>query len=79
MAANVEMEKKKGINQPVVVLGLAALCSLVGLAAWVYQLSKGMVVTGLSQQISWGLYIAGFFTAAGAGGGLFLSLVRVSM
>lgn len=40
------------------------------LAAWIYQLSVGLQVTGLGQQVVWGLYIAGFFTAAGAGAGL---------
>jgi len=40
------------------------------LAAWIYQLSVGLQVTGLGQQVVWGLYIAGFFAAAGAGAGL---------
>lgn len=39
-------------------------------AAWWTQLSQGMQVTGLSRQVVWGLYIAGFFTAMGAGAGL---------
>ncbi|MFW5943422.1 MAG: NrfD/PsrC family molybdoenzyme membrane anchor subunit [Chloroflexota bacterium] len=47
------------------ILALAAIG-----VAWGLQLSRGMQVTGLGQQITWGLYIAGFFTAAGAGGGL---------
>jgi len=50
---------------------------LAGLAAWIYQLSAGMAVTSYSQQVVWGLYIAGFFTAAAAGAGL-LFLVGLS-
>lgn len=38
--------------------------------AWGLQLSQGLQVTGLSQQVVWGLYIAGFFVAAGTGAGL---------
>jgi molybdopterin-containing oxidoreductase family membrane subunit len=43
---------------------------VLGLAAWIYQLAAGLGVTGLEQQVVWGLYIAGFFTAAGTGVGL---------
>jgi dimethyl sulfoxide reductase membrane subunit len=50
---------------------------LAGLAAWIYQLSAGMSVTSYTQQVVWGLYIAGFFTAAAAGAGL-LFLVGLS-
>lgn len=39
-------------------------------AAWYLQASQGLGVTGLGQKIVWGLYIAAFFTAAGAGVGL---------
>lgn len=51
-------------------LVIAAVLAAAGVAAWIYQLSQGMQVTGLGQQIVWGLYIAGFFTAVGAGAGL---------
>jgi len=55
---------------------LAAL-SVGLLGAWAWQLAKGMEVTGLGQQVTWGLYIAGFFTAAGAGAALLvLAAVR---
>ncbi len=43
-----------------------------GLVAAAVQLYAGVDAMALSQQISWGLYIAGFFTAAGAGAGLLL-------
>jgi molybdopterin-containing oxidoreductase family membrane subunit len=58
-------------------LVVAAILALAGIAAWIYQLSAGMGVTGLGQQVVWGLYIAGFFTAVGAGAGL-LGLVGLS-
>lgn len=38
--------------------------------SWGLQFSKGMGITGLGQQVVWGLYIAGFFTAMGAGAAL---------
>jgi molybdopterin-containing oxidoreductase family membrane subunit len=56
---------------------VAILLALAGIGAWVYQLSQGMQTTGLSQQIVWGLYIAAFFTAVGAGAAL-LVLTGVS-
>ena len=59
------------------VLIAASLLALIGIGAWVYQLISGMQVTGLGQQIVWGLYIAAFFTAVGAGAGL-LVLTGVS-
>ena len=52
------------------VLIAAAVLALVGIGAWVYQLVAGMQVTGLGNQIVWGLYIAAFFTAVGAGAGV---------
>ena len=35
--------------------------------AWGLQLAQGMGITGLGEQVVWGMYIAGFFTAMGAG------------
>ena len=55
----------------------AGILAVAGLAAWIYQFNQGMRVTGLGQQVVWGLYIAGFFTAMGAGAGL-LGLVGLS-
>ena len=58
-------------------IGLALLVAM-GLAAWAYQLANGMQTTGLDQHVVWGLYIAGFFTAAGAGAGL-LVLISINI
>jgi len=65
--------------QAVPISGWAAsiILTVAGLAAWIYQLVAGMSVTGYSQQVVWGLYIAAFFSAAAAGAGL-LFLVGLS-
>lgn len=67
---------KRTVGSTNVVIVLAVLAAA-GLAAWIYQLSQGMHVTGLSQQVVWALYIAAFFSAVGAGAGL-LFLVGLS-
>jgi molybdopterin-containing oxidoreductase family membrane subunit len=60
-----------------VALIVTILLALAGIGAWIYQLIVGMQTTGLGQQVVWGLYIAAFFTAVGAGAGL-LALTGVS-
>jgi molybdopterin-containing oxidoreductase family membrane subunit len=77
MATTTREFKKSEVSIPGGVLTAAAILALAGLGAWIYQLIQGMGVTGLGQQVVWGLYIAGFFTAVGAGAGL-LALVGVS-
>ncbi len=51
---------------------LAVLVAVMGLgfAAWLYQLANGLAVTGLSNVVSWGLYIIAFmyFVGLSAGG-----------
>jgi len=59
------------------VLIVAVVLALAGIGAWIYQLVAGMQATGLGQQIVWGLYIAAFFTAVGAGAAL-LAVTGVS-
>jgi len=49
-----------------------AVLVVVGLAAWIVQLSQGFDVLGVSQAVSWGVYIAAFFLLAGAGSGLII-------
>jgi molybdopterin-containing oxidoreductase family membrane subunit len=62
--------EKKGVGFPLVGWIVLAVLAVAGLAAWGYQIAGGMADVGLGQQVVWGLYIAGFFTAAGAGAGL---------
>jgi Ni/Fe-hydrogenase subunit HybB-like protein len=51
---------------------LTAIC-LVGANAWANQVTMGMAVTGMSDHVSWGLYIANFTFAVGlAAGGVMM-------
>ncbi len=47
-----------------------ALLALVGFGAWIYQLTQGLVVTGMRDVVSWGMYIFtfAFFVGLSAGG-----------
>ncbi len=47
--------------------------ALVGVNAWAHQVASGMGVTGMSDHVSWGLYIANFTFAVGlAAGGVMM-------
>ena len=52
------------------VLGVLGALVVAGVAAWIYQLANGLGVTGMSNGVSWGLYIACFmfFVGLSAGG-----------
>jgi len=50
-------------------VGLAIL-TVIGIAAWIVQLTQGPAVLGVNQNIVWGVYIATFLFLAGVGGGL---------
>jgi dimethyl sulfoxide reductase membrane subunit len=47
-----------------------AVLILFGLSAWIYQLTQGLIVTGMRDEVSWGLYITtfAFFVGLSAGG-----------
>ena len=52
-------------------LGILALW---GLAAWIYQLTQGLIVTGMRDEVSWGLYITTFAFLVGlSAGGLIMA------
>jgi molybdopterin-containing oxidoreductase family membrane subunit len=51
------------------IIGLAVLV-VIGITAWIVQLTQGMSVIGTNQAIVWGVYIATFFLLAGLAGGL---------
>lgn len=57
----------KNENRVQIQLVVAILLAIAGIGAWIYQLNQGLQITGLGEQIIWGLYIAAFFTAIGAG------------
>ncbi len=55
-------------------MGFLAAVVLVGVAAWAYQLTTGLVVTGMRNVFSWGLYIMMFVLFVGlSAGGLIIS------
>jgi len=63
-------------NPYLVWLGVLALLVIVGVGVWVYQLSRGMVVTDMRNITSWGLYIVSFMFFVGlSAGGLIISTV----
>jgi len=51
-------------------LGAFGLLIVLGLGAWIYQLTQGLIVTGMRDVVSWGLYIFtfAFFVGLSAGG-----------
>jgi Ni/Fe-hydrogenase subunit HybB-like protein len=57
-----------------------AAVALWGLYGYITQLRQGLVVTGMRDQISWGLYIANFvfFTGISYGGTLISAILRVT-
>ncbi|MDR1712656.1 MAG: polysulfide reductase NrfD [Coriobacteriales bacterium] len=57
-------------KQSRVALVVSLALGLVGLAAWLYQLSQGLQVTGLNNTLIWGLTIAVFFAIIAGGAGL---------
>jgi molybdopterin-containing oxidoreductase family membrane subunit len=53
-----------------VAIGIFAVLTLIGIAAWIFQLANGLGVTGMNNGTSWGLYITFFmfFVGLSAGG-----------
>jgi molybdopterin-containing oxidoreductase family membrane subunit len=56
-------------NDTVWLVGLGILV-LIGLVAWIVQVTQGFQVVGVNQAVVWGAYIATFFFVAGVGAGL---------
>ena len=57
---------------------IGLLCSgalfLVAIAAWIYQLQEGLILTNMQNSYNWGLYISGLaFFVGNAAGGLVLT------
>ncbi|WP_350454561.1 NrfD/PsrC family molybdoenzyme membrane anchor subunit [Slackia heliotrinireducens] len=67
----------KAFSKPVI--GLFAALVAVGIACWVYQLMRGLAVTGMSNINSWGMYICTFmlFVGLSAGGLIVASSAHV--
>ncbi len=60
--------------------GFFSLIALWGLYGYIIQLRYGLIVTGMRDQVSWGLYIANFvfFTGISYGGTLISAILRVT-
>ncbi len=60
--------------------GVAGVLGLLGLAAWLFQLSRGLSVTGLNVPVYWGLYITHFvfFIGISHAGTLISAILRLS-
>ncbi|MGD0197294.1 MAG: NrfD/PsrC family molybdoenzyme membrane anchor subunit [Solirubrobacteraceae bacterium] len=60
-------------------VGALALIVLWALAAWIYQLTQGLIATGMRDEVSWGLYITtfAFFVGLSAGGLIMASSAEV--
>ena len=63
-----------------VCFGILSVIALWGLYGYVEQLRYGLIVTGMRDQISWGLYISNFvfFTGISYGGTLISAILRVT-
>ncbi|MGE0320784.1 MAG: sulfate reduction electron transfer complex DsrMKJOP subunit DsrP [Polyangiaceae bacterium] len=49
--------------------------ALVGANAWAHQVANGMTVTGMTDQVSWGLYIANFTFGVGLAAGAVMMVI----
>ncbi len=49
--------------------------ALVGVSAWAYQVKSGMALTGMSDHVSWGLYIANFTFGVGLAAGAVMMVI----
>ncbi|HXQ26963.1 MAG TPA: NrfD/PsrC family molybdoenzyme membrane anchor subunit [Candidatus Acidoferrales bacterium] len=60
--------------------GMFSVVALWGLYGYILQLRHGLIVTGMRDQISWGLYISNFvfFTGISYGGTLISAILRVT-
>lgn len=57
-----------------ITVGILAVLVLIGVIAWIIQLREGLIVTGMRDRITWGMYITMFVFFIGASmGGTFVS------
>ena len=63
-----------------ILFGLLTLFILAGAAAWIYQLARGLTVTGLNQNTTWGYYTVDLVTFIGLsyGGALVSAILRLT-
>jgi len=60
-------------------MGILAILALIGIAAFIYQLQKGLILTNMRNPFSWGLYIAmwAFYVGTAAGGLVVSSAINI--
>jgi Ni/Fe-hydrogenase subunit HybB-like protein len=58
-------------------MGLLTVLALVGLNAWCKQLTSGLLVTGMSDEVSWGVYIANFTFLVGVAAAAVMMVIPV--
>ena len=68
-----------GVRYWTLVVVFAALV-LAGVYAWIYQVQRGLSVTGLNQKVSWGFYIVNcvFFIGISYGGAMTSAILRLT-
>ena len=73
------LPQKFGKQGKIWVAGLVVLC-IIGVVAYIRQLSKGLVVTGMRDYVSWGIYISNFvfFVAISLVGSLITAVLRLT-
>ncbi len=73
------LPQKFGKQGKIWVAGLIVLC-IIGVVAYIRQLSKGLVVTGMRDYVSWGIYISNFvfFVAISLVGSLITAVLRLT-
>ena len=73
------LPQKFGKQGQIWVAGLIVLC-IIGVVAYIRQLSKGLVVTGMRDYVSWGIYISNFvfFVAISLVGSLITAVLRLT-
>lgn len=58
-------------------MGLLTILALIGLNAWCKQLANGLLVTGMSDEVSWGVYIANFTFLVGVAAAAVMMVIPV--
>ena len=60
-------------------MGILAVFAIIGIAAFIYQLQKGLILTNMRNPFSWGLYIAmwAFYVGTAAGGLVVSSAINI--
>jgi molybdopterin-containing oxidoreductase family membrane subunit len=78
MNMTTEVKSQRTSNGVAWLVGMVVLV-VIGLIAWIVQLSQGMAVLGIGQIVVWGVYIAAFFSFVGLASGLLILAVLADL